>query len=224
MSCSLGHSPKSILKGQEKNPQNTALSLWNHRLKSATVHPCTISSFLNLFRGATHFMELLCAAKRWGEKGRQRACLARGLKCQRRGPHPALNRFSFPLLFFYSRWRTSSYTLSWIGKHKFSPLKCFTAERSGEGGHSHTNATAFQRNLKTGKQRLVCISKSWWNTAGVTKSPQIWWKYPFLILFPFFWSFFFSISIPPPCYALIRSKKNHIYFHRRRANTSNLKP
>lgn len=79
---------------------------------------------------------------------------SRTMKTQRRGPHPALNHFSFPSLF-YSRRRTSSYTHSWMGKHKVSSnvLQLNTVKKKKEKSRDYTSARAFQRNWEHNKER-----------------------------------------------------------------------
>ena len=73
---------------------------------------------------------------------------AHTMKTQRRGPHPALNHFSFPSIF-YSRRRTSSYTRSWMGKHKVSSnvlqLNTVKKKKKRKKRRDYTSAKAFQR-------------------------------------------------------------------------------
>lgn len=102
-------------------------------------------------------LTVLPERKREKKRGREKSCRDEVLHESVPGQRPAPWRhrdedlilpstiFPFPL-FFYSRRRTSSYTQSWMGKHKVSSnvLQLNTVKKKGGSG-TNTSARAFQR-------------------------------------------------------------------------------
>lgn len=160
---------------------------------------------------------------------------------QRRGPHPALNHFSFPS-FFYSHPRTSSYTQSWMGKHKVSSNVLQLNTVKGKKALKKRATTVFRENksqiekekkllhfyilvlLAIPKLRSLIFDLSWFslNVTGF-KRPL---ANTILRLIPVIYMFLscsklwildhfsssFQFPPSPPCPVLSLGVKNHLFY------------